>query len=338
MISRRALKNVSTRPFTKKDFERYMRRQWLEKDFKLAKAERVGIAIHELVKHSQKRNSKTRTPYLDLWIAILDEFVSWFISLATIFYGERKVRKHTNFERSVTLILMKIIADSIAMRHLILLGYDVAAQALLRSIGEYAELLVAILDDPPLADEFVKSDIPKGAKIFWNSHIARGSLQKRVIRAWQNWFQGVETEAAAWFANWGRQSNIKLSAMLHPSFAAGLFSAVTFKTKHTGEKWLGIWGDRSDGSVKTIYMYASYVFPIFLLHDNFPFEGFDTHLHAPIKFNKAKELHRHVKEGRHILASLILSAGKRSNQKHIFPNYDMSIYRRRRRRISSHNA
>jgi hypothetical protein len=108
-----------------------------------------------------------------------DEFISWQISLVTIFYGNRQKSAFTNFDRSITVILMKLISDSMALRHLILLGYDVAARTLLRSIGEYSELYVAVLDDPALADEFVKSDVPDGAKAFWKSHVAWGSLQKK---------------------------------------------------------------------------------------------------------------------------------------------------------------
>src|SRR5262249_16785069 len=135
--------------FTKQNFQSYMRSQWREKGFNLTKAQRVGVPIDDLVRHSRKRNSKTKTPYLDLWIAILDEYISWQLSLLVVLYGSRKKRKFSNFDRSVIVVLMKIASDSLAIRHLILLGYDVAAQTLLRSVGEYAELFVAILDDPP---------------------------------------------------------------------------------------------------------------------------------------------------------------------------------------------
>ena len=231
--------------------------------------------------------------------------------------------------------LMKITSDSIALRHLLLLGYDAAARTLLRSIGEYMELFVALLDEPTLANEFVKSDTPEGAKKFWKSHIAWGSLQKKMQQAWAKWFHDKEPAAATWFANWGRQSNSKLSGFIHPSFAAGMFSAIPFKTKHTNENWLGVWGDKSDGSVETIYIYTSFVFPVLLLHDKFPFEQFDEYLGPPIKFDNGNELHRHVREGRFVLASLILSLVKASNRSHVFPEYDMSIFkgeRRKRRR------
>ena len=293
---------------------------------------RVGVPVEKLVQLSRQRNAKVKTPYLDLWIAILDELISWQISLLTVFYAERKTKRPRVFDRAITVLLMKILSDSMALRHLVLLGYDVAARSLLRSIGEYIELFVAILDDPKLANHFDKSDTPEGAKWFWRTHIARGALGKRVAQAWGKWFQAREPETANWLASWGRQSNSKLSAMIHPSFAGGLFSAIPFKTEHTDEKWLGIWGDKSDGSVDTIYIYASYMFSMLLLHHEFPFERIGEGFPRPIRFEEETEFHKHVKEGRFILASLILSLGKQSNRAYIFPEYDLTIFKKRKRR------
>jgi hypothetical protein len=328
------VKTPSAQIFSAAHFRRYMQRQWEEKKFKFEMEGRVGVRVSELIKISRRRNSKVKTPYLELWISVLDEFLSWQISLITVFYALRRRTKGrwSNFDRSIILILMKIISDSIAMRHLILLGYDAAAKALLRSIGEYMELLVAILDDPKLANDFVRSSTPERANRFWKKHVAWGGLQNKMQRAWETWFQAREPAAAAWFANWGRSSNTKLSAFIHPSFAGGLFATIPFKTKQTNENWLGLWGDKSDGSVDTIYVYASFMFPLLLLHDGFPFTGFDKFLGRPIKFQKKIELHRHVKEGRFILASLILSLGKRSNHKYVFPTYDLSIFKSSRRK------
>jgi hypothetical protein len=105
--------------FTRRHFERYLRNRWKEKNFKLKRGERIGVSISELVEHSARRNAKVRAPHLDLWVAVLDEFLSWQLSLLTVVYAERKVGSLTNFDRSVIVILMKIFADSLAMRHLI---------------------------------------------------------------------------------------------------------------------------------------------------------------------------------------------------------------------------
>jgi hypothetical protein len=62
-------------------------------------------------------------------------------------------------------------------------------------------------------------------------------------------------------------------------------------------------------------MYATYMFPAFLLHGNFLLIASILILSSPIKFDESNELDRHVKEGRSV--SLILSLSKGSNPSEI---------------------
>jgi hypothetical protein len=321
--------------FTAKELEVHLRRHWAMRGCDIADGERIGIAVGELVAHSMERNSGANVPYIDLWIAIFDEFISWEVSLLSVLKNDRNIRvKWTAFDRSILMLLIKIIADSTAIRHLILLGFDTSARTLLRSTSEYMELFVAILDDPKLAREFVKTDTPEKAKEFWKAYLASGGIRKRVYQAWRKYCGGNDRSGTAeWFTNWGSSFNDILSAMLHPSYAGGLFTAIPFKASYPDENWLGVWGDKSEGSVDTIYTYASYFFPILLLKWDFPFEGFGEHMvEGNIKYNKARELHRHIKIGRGVLGSLILSLGIDSNRPHVFPEIDMSIWEHRRKK------
>lgn len=316
--------------FTKNELEAYLRKQWGERGCTLADDQRMGIAVSELVEYSVQRNAKLDVPYVDLWVAILDELISWQISLVTIFYAERRETILTNFDKSVTMLLMKIIGDSTAIRHLILLGFDTSARTLLRSTAEYMELLVAILSEPRLAEEFVNTDTPEGADKFWKTHLGYGGIRKRMLAAWQEFFSKEDSrETAEWFANWGNSSNKILSSMIHPSLAGGLFTAIPFKAKYDDENWLGVWGDKSEGSVDTVFIYASFMFPVLLLHHEFPFSGFDACMgNGGLKYDESNEMHKHVKIGRDILASLVLSLCKDTNLPHVFPDIDMSIWER----------
>jgi hypothetical protein len=314
--------------FGKSDFEEFMRRQWAAKGIDLGEEERVGVAVHELVAESVERNAKRELPYLELWVAILDEFVSWLISLLTVFYAHRKGRggNFTNFDKSVFLVLTKIIADATAMRHLILLGFDTSARTILRSSAEYMDVLVALLHDPSLAEHFVLSDTPEGAKEFWQEHLRSGRIRRRVRAAWHDFFQtSPQDQIVNSIANWTLESQELLSGLLHPSVAGGIFTAIPLKTIHVEENWLGLWGDKADMSVETISMYVHFMWPILLLSRGFPFEGFDGWMSEPIPYDKTNELHRHVKLGRDILASFVLSIGSESNS-HIFPEIDMSVW------------
>jgi hypothetical protein len=315
--------------FTQVELEAYLRRSWASRGCELADGERMGLAISELVAHSVERNSNTDIPYVDLWITILDEFISWQISLLTVLKCDRKTQKSpTDFDRSILMILMKIVADSTAIRHLILLGFDVQARVLLRSAAEYMELFVAIVDAPKLAQEFIKTDTPNEARKFWKTQLASGGIRQKIYGAWHKFFrEDDDSDSAEWFSNWGNSYSDLLSGVLHPSLAGGLFTAVPFKCFYTDEKWLGVWGDKSEGSVDTVYTYASYFFPMVLLSWDFPFDGYGQYLAGGnIKYNKQLEMHRHVKIGRQVLGSLILSLGTENNRSHVFPEIDMSIW------------
>ena len=192
-------------------------------------------------------------PYVELWVEILDELISWEISLFTTIWATHGNGKFPKFERAVVVLLMKVIADSLAMRELILAGFDAQARVLLRSAGEHLELLVAVIDDPQLADQFVLSDTPERAWFFWSQHLAKGEIRKKMKAAWSTFFRGEAEDTAKWFSNWGNGWVQRLSGMTHPSMAGGFMSGLPPKTKYTLETWPGFFGDRSDFSVDTIH-------------------------------------------------------------------------------------
>ncbi|WP_290809484.1 hypothetical protein [Ferrovibrio sp.] len=310
---------------SKADFEVHLRKMWADRGFPIENGERVGVAISDLVAHSMQRNNALSLPSLDLWISIFDECLSWFISLNTLVYAKRdKTGEMTDFEKSVTLILCKIIADGTAIRHLILLGFDTASRSLLRSVSEYMEVLVALLHKPEFSEDFIKSNTPEGAEEFWRAYLRGGKIRKRVTLAWRDFFDGHE-DTAEWFGNWGRSSHVILSGLTHPSFAGGFFTTLTPKEKHVDENWLGIWGDKSVLSVDTVYIFLKFAFPVLLLSRQFPFEGFDGSLAMPILYDETDEFHRHVRIGRDILASVVLSLSTDENMRHVFPEADWSF-------------
>jgi hypothetical protein len=216
--------------FTKDQLETHLRERWAARGCNLADGERMGIAISELVAESIERNSQLKAPYVDLWIAILDEFISWKFSLLTIFFSDRREQYElTDFDRSITMLLFKIIGDATAIRHLILLGFDVSACTLLRSTAEYMELFVALLNEPQLAREFVRTQTPEQGRTFWKAHLASGGIRKKIYAAWREFFRdNADREAAQWFANWGDSSNSVLSGVLHPSYMGGVFTAKAY--------------------------------------------------------------------------------------------------------------
>ena len=212
----------------------HLQKLWAAHNYHYSREHRPGLSISELVELSEQRNRELNLPSLDLWIAIFDEFISWQISLLTIFYGERKTQTlSTNFDKSITMILMKTVGDSFALRHLILLGFDTEAKTILRSTAEYMELLVAILSDPSLSDEFSNTDTPARAKQFWEKQLRSKRIRKKIRAAWCKQFPNKEfRETVEWFADWGSSSNAVLSALAHPSLEGGMFTAVPLKQSY----------------------------------------------------------------------------------------------------------
>jgi len=233
--------------------------------------------------------------------------------------------KFTNFDKSVTVILMGLIAQSFAIRQLILLGFDTSARIILRSVAEYSKLLVALLQDPLLADEFAKTDVPEKAKKFWEN-FPKKNIEEKLRASWLKFFGHANRDDANWGFNWGGAHEDWFgisSSITHPSVFGAVSAAIPLSTKYSDENWSGIWGDKAEVSVWTIYASVVYMFPLCLFNHGFPFEGFDNHMGSIIRFDKSSEHHRHVKYGRDILSTLILSI---KDNEDFFPEIDLSIF------------
>jgi hypothetical protein len=305
--------------FRRENLRVFLRKHWEEKGEEVSKERRIGIEIADLVELSRARNDGIDAPYLELWVEILDELNSWMISLLSVVYASPTRQATMNdFERSVVMILAKLISDTTAMRHLVNLGFDNSARTLLRSIAEYMQVLVAIIDDSALAAEFVKADTPETSNKFYFDYLARQKLNRRVLAAWTRFF-GSKDGAASFFAHQQRELAQVLAGTAHPSFAGGFLSVLHFIEAEEGESWLGHWGAKSNLSVLTISIFTTCFMPLLLL-SKFPFEGYDDRLSLPIPYDPTDEMHRHVEKGRSVLASLILSLSKESNIPHIFPD------------------
>lgn len=84
-------------------------------------------------------------------------------------------------------------------------------------------------------------------------------------------------------------------------------------------KPLGVWGDRSLSSIGTIETYISFLFPLVLVLGDFPFGKKTKHFGRARRYVATNELHKHIKCGRTVLASLVLSLNKTTNHPYIYP-------------------
>ena len=308
-------------PFTAAaDLKKFLRKKWKDAGCNLKRKQRLGISTGDLTRHSAKRSRRLQDPHFDLWIAVYDEFVSWLVSLVTVAHwnNQKNPYQPTAYEQAVVLLLMRIVADSLAIRHLMLLGFDAAARTQVRSTSEHMEILIAILDDPAMGIEFCKTRDAAAANKFWKAYLSKHKICPRIKEVWLKFFRG-EHSAARWFANWGSSEYSELSAIAHPSFMGCVHSVLPAKATYTDENWLGMWGDRSLSSIGTIETYISFLFPAVLAIGDFPF-GKKTKLFGkPRRYFATNEMHKHVKHGRSVLGSLVLSLNKTSNHPYIYP-------------------
>jgi hypothetical protein len=70
---------------TKAELETWLRAQWAQRGHGLPEGERHGVEVRQLVEHSAERAQARELPYLDLWILIYDEMLSWVLSLQGVF-------------------------------------------------------------------------------------------------------------------------------------------------------------------------------------------------------------------------------------------------------------
>ena len=200
--------------------------------------------VDPYLKSQPERTGPGRSKHVDIWIALFDEFLGWYILLfEALDNHNRQVTEEANaltdYERSIIAILFKIIGDSFAFRLLIISGYDVAARTLLRSILEYFEVFVAIINDPQLAERFAETGDVDKANAFWHETFSKGKIDKKLAAAWQErlpFWQGFlnslnstlnlrnvqcSISDAAWFAELHQQDKRVLAACTHPSMASG---------------------------------------------------------------------------------------------------------------------
>jgi hypothetical protein len=110
-------------------------------------------------------------------------------------------------------------------------------------------------------------------------------------------------ECATEIIDWCNSNNGLLAGTIHPSIAGGFVAAFPLESNREGDNWLAAWGVKSEDSVYIAYTYAQKMLSLLLLYRDFPFDG----IRGNIKYDNSDELHRHVRIGRDILSTLILS-------------------------------
>lgn len=137
--------------------------------------------IQALYNNSEKIPQESKVQ-LYPFIQILEEYLftyNEFWEFVFSYWNNTKEKDRSFF--GPLLLATKVSVDLCAIRSLILTGFAESSQVIFRSVVESLNLLIAMLDDKNLSEEYEESVKKKsGEKQFWYKHISRGKLYKKL--------------------------------------------------------------------------------------------------------------------------------------------------------------
>lgn len=144
--------------------------------------------------------------------AIFEEAVRFIVAFESFqFERENRAKESTSF----VMLLSRVRADLISIRHLLLLGQESAALAVARVFMEDIELVMATAVDPEFAIAFMETDDPD---TFWTKKVAYGKIYPYVERFLRLGKQGKSVSAHHIAHH--KAMKTYLSQHIHPNFGS----------------------------------------------------------------------------------------------------------------------
>ncbi|MFN3625548.1 MAG: hypothetical protein ACK4TP_15975 [Hyphomicrobium sp.] len=298
------------------DLQKGLRRAWQESGLHKERAGRPGLAVAGILRESRKRNRAIPFEKLELWFAVLDELISWYVSLFTITMFRlrrgRLSRKQRDVLRCCAAISARIASDLLSVRLLCEAGFDVAAKTIVRSTVEYIDVLAYLSLHPELASKFRATQDNKRSNSFWRKHVKGGGPNGSLVRQALTEAivgKGVEPDEARRFVDWFYSGSDILLMSSHPSFSGAFFSNIVLGTPED-DLWLGIFGAKGEVSVGTIHVLMKHVFKFLVVIGDAPFRvGSGAKSIKVMNYKPNDEFHRHVRLGAGTLMSLYALIG-----------------------------
>jgi hypothetical protein len=307
---------------TPKEMRKGIRASWRANGVLVKGQTRPGLAIEDIVRAGAARNKVVQIDRLDSWLVVFDEVASWYLSLFAVCYRamfNRRGRVSRPLARSATVLTAKVFADLLAIRRMVMDGFDVGAQTVLRSTFEHIEALALLLIKPDLAVEFENTKDNEASNQFWNKHLRRGKVRTLLRQELRNLFD--EDFAADWDDLVYRDQH-GLSMASHPSMMGGFF-AFTAPGNPVRDDWPGIFGARADDSWNTLYGVILLTCVLWLLRRDAPFEFPGTRL-SLARYKETEETHRHVRLGSKAIIALLLQLWAPGGAHGVFAKVDVS--------------
>lgn len=255
-----------------------------------------GKLVRGLISFSKSKSKKDKLPALDAWLVIYDEFISWWSSLVLVLFARmlKPYARNKKIVRACFSLGSSVLADLIAIRHLVMAGLDVPAKQLLRSACEHLDVIALLVLRPELAPAFLKTQTDKTANEFWHRYIAKGKAKKVVY--------GEEAHLAEW-REFRKQEDSILSMSAHPSYLAGVMAGLLTDAETLDDYWPPYLGVKSSASVRTLSYAITALFEFISLAHSLPF-GDEKRNFSIVPYDSSDGFHKYVKTGRVALAML----------------------------------
>jgi hypothetical protein len=156
-------------------------------------------------------NSRRLTPALRHFLKFYDEFVVWLVDLSLILLDPRNARDEN---RSYAALSAALCSLSISIRNEVLLGHDISAKVLSRTLAEHADVLALLVLRPDLKSEFEVEDFKK-ANEFWHRYVKSTKARKLL-----NEVVGLDELSAEDWLRFRREEDEILSLSSHPTYVA----------------------------------------------------------------------------------------------------------------------
>lgn len=159
--------------------------------------------------------------------------------------------------------------DGVAMLILCLQGLDVQARIILRSYLERLDLLITVLTDAEVAQEYVKDSTLEGSQSFFFRRTSKGKLKKSALRGFAAAVPSL-AEFGRWIWDEFRPEVDKVvGAAAHSNHTVGLISM--FPNLHRGRSAaIGLGGFPNNGSLRTLNDALICAVPLAALHNQLP--------------------------------------------------------------------
>lgn len=207
-----------------------------------------------------------------------------------------------------------ISSHLIAIRKLVLIGHDLPAKQVLRSLIEHMDLLNLLWLKPELVEEFRATKDDDAANHFWHKNISKKKLRRQTRDLL---LKDVDPDAVTEWRKFRDAEEKVLGSAVHPS-AIGCWMATSPAGVHPDIDLPGFMGVRSENSIRTLRCAFASSWEL-VMNKTFPFGDLrngKSHRRHIMEFDNSNEFHVAIEIGRQVMNDLMVLIGRWEKSDH----------------------